>query len=233
MILRRVELQAEEAMMNERPDRDTGRLALVAGTVAVGSAVSLATYFAVQGPFGTINDLGNAATGVLSGWLAWRLRPHMPERSRLVVGAALAGAAITVIGSTLVVSGTTGWFLAGLVSSVGFAGIGVCLVAVNRARGATAAWQQRLRTLGIAAGAMMAVGVAAVPAIVLRLDDPETAPAWAWISSIGWLGTYVVFPAWAIWLGVIETRSAGRAMRLARATEPLPAANSAERIGGR
>jgi hypothetical protein len=219
-------------MMNERSDRDTGLLALAAGTAAVGSAASLATYFAVQGPFGTINDIGNAATGILGGWLVWRLRRHIPERSRLIASAGLAGAAITVTGSTLVVSGATGWFLAGLVSSVGFAGIGACLVAVNRSGGAAALWPPRLRSLGIASGALMAVGVAAIPGIVLRLDDMETAPAWAWISSSGWLGTYVVFPAWAIRLGVIETRSAGRAVPLASATDRAPA-NGAERIGGR
>jgi hypothetical protein len=61
-------------MMNEARHQDTGRLALAIGIAAAGSAVCLATYFAVQGPFGTINDIGNAATGVLSAGLAWRLR---------------------------------------------------------------------------------------------------------------------------------------------------------------
>ena len=61
-------------MMNEARRQDTGRLALALGVVAAGSAACLATYYAVQGPFGTINDVGNAGTGVLSAWLAWRLR---------------------------------------------------------------------------------------------------------------------------------------------------------------
>ena len=49
-----------------------------------------------------------------------------------MTGLAVAGAALTVVGSALVVSGTTGFFLAGLVSSLGFAGIGAWLVAANR-----------------------------------------------------------------------------------------------------
>jgi hypothetical protein len=48
----------------------------------------------------------------------------------------------------------------------------------------------------------MVLGLAAAPGIALRLDDVATAPAWAWIGSTGWLGIYVVYPAWAIWLGV-------------------------------
>jgi hypothetical protein len=160
----------------------------------------------VQGPFGTINDVANAEAGVLSAWLAWRLRREMPGRAAdLAVGAALLGAAVTVVGSTLVISGTTGFFLAGLVSSVGFAGIGTWLVVLNRSAGA-ATWPGRIRTLGVAAGALMALGVIVVPGIFLRLDDMATAPAWVWVGSFGWLGTFVVYPAWALWLGRFLTR---------------------------
>ena len=66
--------------MNEGRHRDTGRLALAVGVCAAGSAVCLATFYAVQGPFGTINDLGNAAAGILSAGLAWRLRRLIPGR---------------------------------------------------------------------------------------------------------------------------------------------------------
>ena len=44
----------------------------------------------------------------------------------------------------------------------------------------------------------------------------ETAPAWVWIGFVAWLGTYVVYPAWAIALGVFETRRAS-------ATRSVPA----------
>jgi hypothetical protein len=48
----------------------------------------------------------------------------------------------------------------------------------------------------------MLLGLATAPGIALRLDDAATAPAWTWIGSAGWLGIYVAYPAWAIWLGV-------------------------------
>lgn len=197
--------------MVDRRSRDTGRLALAVGVVAAGSAVSLSTYFVVRGPFGTINDIGNAAIGVLSAALAWQIRRQYAARAGdIAVGAALVGAAITVVGSTLVVSGTTGFFLAGLVSSVGFAGIGAWLVVVNRRNALGESWPRRLRSLGVLAGALMAFGVVMVPGIVLRLDDMGTAPAWIWIGFLGWLGTFVAYPVWAIWLGQIETRQARR-----------------------
>jgi hypothetical protein len=198
-------------MVDEASVRDTGRLALAVGAVAAGSAVCLATYFAVQGPFGTINDIGNATTGMLSGLLAWKLRRDVTGRAAdVAVAAALVGAAITVVGSALVVSGTTGFFLAGLVSSVGFAGIGAWLVVLNLSGGDAAAWPSRLRAVGVAAGSLMALGVLSAPGLVLRLDDMAAAPAWVWIGSLGWLGTFVAYPVWAIWMGIVATRLSDR-----------------------
>jgi hypothetical protein len=199
-------------MMDDVRVRDTGRLGLAIGVVAAGSAICLATYFVARGPFGTINDLGNATTGILSGWLAWRLRRQIASRAAdVAVGAAIVGAAITVVGSALVVSGSTGFLFAGLVSSVGFAAIGSWLVVLNRSAGGAAAWPPGLRSLGIVAGSLMAVGVVTAPGIILGLDDIGTAPAWVWIGFLGWLGTYVVYPAWALWMGVVEAGLAGRA----------------------
>ena len=192
-------------MMNEARHQDTGRLALTIGIAAAGSAACLATYFAVQGPFGTINDIGNAATGVLSTGLAWRLRSQIPGRAgKVAVSAGIVGAGLTVAGSTLVVSGRTGFFFAGLVSSVGFAGIGAWLVVLNRSDAMATILPRRLRSLGIAAGALMALGIAAAPGIILGLDDMATAPAWVWIGLLGWLGIFVVYPAWAFWLASVE-----------------------------
>ena len=61
----------------------------------------------------------------------------------------------------------------------------------------------------------MALGVLGGAGIPLRLDDLATAPAWVWIGFVGWLGIYVVYPAWAIWMGVVETRLAADARPIA------------------
>ncbi len=196
-------------MMDDADAGDRGRLAMALGLVGAGSAVCMGTYFAIGGPFGTINDIGNATAGILSAALAWRLRRQVRGRAGdIALGAAMVGAAITVAGSALIVSGTTGWFLGGLVSSVGFAGIGAWLVVVNRSHDEAAAWPRRLRSLGILAGALMTVGITALPGVLLRLDDAATAPGWVWIGFLGWAGIFVAYPGWALWSGLVERRRA-------------------------
>jgi hypothetical protein len=98
-------------------------VALALGIVTVASLVSLALFFAVGGPFGFANDVGNALIGILSALLAIRLATA-GAAGMAASGAAVFGAIVTVIGSWLVITETTGFFLAGLVSSVGFALIG-------------------------------------------------------------------------------------------------------------
>jgi hypothetical protein len=113
-----------------------------------------------------------------------------------------------VVGSALVISGRTGWFLAGLVSSLGFAGIGAWVVILNRSGVGVEPWPARLRSLGVVAGALMALGVVAAPGIIVRLDDMATAPGWVWIAMLGWLGIFAAYPAWAMWVGTVEARRA-------------------------
>jgi hypothetical protein len=188
--------------MYNATNRPAGRLATAVGVVAAGSTLLLVAFFVAGDPFGALNDTGLAVTAVLSAVLAWRLRRLAAGRlGNLAVAAATAGAAITVVGSVLVMSRATGFFLAGLVSSVGFAGIGAWLMILNRSDGAVAGWPARLRSLGVLAGALMAVGVVMAPGVVLGLDDMATAPGWLWIGQLGWLGTLVIYPAWGIWLG--------------------------------
>lgn len=194
--------------MGEPHDRWTVRLAITAGIVTAGCAVSLAIFSVVGGPFGTINDYGNALAGVLAGALAWRLRPTVAGRAGgLALGLAAVGAAITVVGSALVISRTTGFLLAGLVSSLGFAGIGAWLVILNRAAG-SGSQPVGSRSLGILAGALMATGVVMVPAIIAGYDDMSTVPGWVWIGFVGWIGIYVLYPVWAIRLGLSHLRNA-------------------------
>jgi hypothetical protein len=176
-----------------------GRLAFAVGLVAVASAISLATFFAVAGgPFGAVNDIGNGILAALSAALAWTLRSRVPA---LALVAALLGALIAAVGSWLAQSDLVGFFFAGLVSSVGFASIGVWVVVLNRTGDSEAGWPPGLAGLGIAAGVVMAVGLATLPGIVMGVDDMATAPGWIWIGYLGWFGIYLLYPAWAIWFG--------------------------------
>jgi len=186
-----------------------GRVAVAVGVVGFGSLASLTALFAVGQPFGTLNDIGNGTLGVLSGVLAAttlsRRRGSAVETA--AVASAVVGAAFAVAGSALVISGTTGFFLAGLVSSVGFALIGAWLVAVNWSAGSER-WPRTLRALGVTAGVTMLFGVVMVPGIAMQLDDMASAPTWIWIGFVGWIGTFVLYPAWGLWAGRLAVAGA-------------------------
>jgi hypothetical protein len=156
--------------------------------VAVVSLVSLIMFFAVGGPFGTINDAGNGVLALLCCGLALVL--HRPGRVAATI-VAIAGTATCMLGSFLVMSETTGFFLAGLVSSFGFALIGVWLVLVSRSEGFSGP------RLAFCAGAVMALGLVTIPGILQGLDDQDAAPAWLLGAGVSWAGTYVLLPLWA------------------------------------
>jgi hypothetical protein len=173
---------------------------MAVGLIAIASFVSLITFFLVGSPFGALNDAGNAVTGILSGVLALRLA-SVRRTGMGIAALAVTGAAVTVVGSWLVMTDTTGFFLAGLVSSVGFALIGAWVLGFT----AGVDLESGLRSLGWVAGGAMLVGLIAVPGIILGIDDMADVPAWLWTFGISWLGTYVLYPAWCLWLGRVHT----------------------------
>ena len=182
-------------------DRDVRRLALGAGVVGYAAVAFLVALFVVGQPFGTLNDILNGVLGILSAWLAWTMWRRGVSSGALTAVAAF-GAAIAVLGSALVTSGTTGFFLAGLVSGVGFALIGLWLIEANRILGRTKAVPRALSRLGLVSGAAMAFGFIDLPGIAMRLDDMSSVPPWIWIGSLWFVGAFALYPAWALWLGL-------------------------------
>lgn len=195
-------------------------LAIAVAAVALASVLFFTLFFVVGGAFGTINDVGNAVLAVLEAVLVITLL-ESPSRSRpglaaLLVAAASIGAAISVVGSVLVISEVTGFYLAGLVSGLGFALIGIALAIAMRRRGSAAAeWPPagRLRTAGLVSGCLMALGVLGVPGIVMRVDDPAAVPPWLYLGGAGWLGSYLVMPLWSLALAAAARRSGSEGVR--------------------
>src|SRR5215217_7391513 len=98
------------------PSVAAGRVALVTGTASILATVLIILFFTVGGPFGTLNDIFNGVAGILSGVLAWTLRPafYMNSFARWVMPLLAAiGAIVVVIGSILIIFDVTGWVLAG------------------------------------------------------------------------------------------------------------------------
>jgi hypothetical protein len=194
-------------------DRGVARLAVAVGAVALVSVSSLALFFIVGKPFGAINDWTIGIVGILSGLLALALNRSgefaAPQVGSAATGVAVAGAVIVIVGSALVISETTGFLLAGLVESMGFALIGLWLIAFNRSI-AFAPWvPARLPNLGIAAGIIMAIWFTVLPGVLIGVEDMEAAPAWFWIGFVGWLGIFFLYPIWSIWFGAALRQERG------------------------
>lgn len=185
--------------------RTIGWLALATGGVTLVGIVSISLFYAVGGFFGPLNDVCNAVEAILSAMLAWALYPivraHAPRVSRYALLAAWVGALIAVIGSGLVIFGFTGWYLAGLYTSFGYALVGLWLFSLNYAALQRGLWPRRLAQFGLLVALGMLVGFLAVPGILGRIDDPATAPWYVNQGLLGGLGWFLLYPWWCIWLG--------------------------------
>jgi hypothetical protein len=179
-----------------------GRLALATAVVDLIGVVSLIIFFAVGGgPFGFLNDVTNGMVGVLSMVLAWLWVSDRSARwSRVGIAAATAGAVVMVIGSILIIFDITGWYLAGLVSGLGSALIGIWLLIANRLHRNTPGLPRGLIMLGMTAAIFMIIGWLVVPGAVTGIDDPQLAPWYVNAGLLNWMGTYCLYPAWCLWL---------------------------------
>ncbi|GAA1126737.1 hypothetical protein GCM10009630_25710 [Kribbella jejuensis] len=175
-------------------------MALTHGIVGFATCLCLIIFYAGAAAFGPINDVGNAVLGLLTIPLA-RLLAANPgassgarERggSRLAFAVAVVGAGVAVAGTVLVLTGITGFYLAGLWSSFGFSLIGAWLVATHWHRSSAH------RRAALAAGAVMMLGLIGVPGILMGLDDMDSAPDWTFVAGISWAGTYLLFPSWSL-----------------------------------
>jgi hypothetical protein len=175
-------------------DASQRRVAWAHGIVGLTTCACLIAFYLGGEPFGVINDVGNALLGLLSLALAWYFRP--PRRTGPLLFAAI-GAVVTVVGTILVLAGITDYFLAGLVSSVGFALIGVWLTAVSRTLDGDP-WTRRMRRAGLVAAAVMMLGFINLPSAVMGVDDIDAASAWTYLGGFSWAGTYLLFPSWSL-----------------------------------
>ena len=183
-----------------------------AGWVALATAIAtlLATiliflFYAAGGPFGTLNDIFNGVAGILSGVLAWTLASQFGTNSSLLTRASLVlaviGAIIVAIGSILIIFDVTGWILAGWYTTAGNALIGIWLLIFNDSMRHSNILPRGLVTFGLFVGAIMAVGIIAIPGILMGIDSVESTPGYLNLGYLGYVGTYFLYPAWAIWLG--------------------------------
>lgn len=180
--------------------------------IAIGVSVILAVIFlilmyTVNGRFGTVNDVLNSIIGILSVALAWMLYAELharsPLMSQITLGLTVIGAVFTIIGSSLIIFGYTDFVLAGWYTGVGNALIGLWLATFCYFMLSGSTLPHNLIVFGIIVGACMTFGLLGIPGILARVDTMQSLPWYLGASYLGFLGTYVLYPIWAIWLGRI------------------------------
>ncbi len=94
------------------------------------------------------------------------------------------------------------WFLAGLVTTFGYAFIDLWLLATNASALRSGAFPRRLAYLGVVAGGVSASGLLAAPGIFGRVDAIDSAQ-WFVSASMyfGGFGWSILYTIWCLWFG--------------------------------
>jgi hypothetical protein len=183
-----------------------GWTAIVTGMAGLAALILAILFFALGPPFGDCSDTLAGLTAILSAGLAMLLFPQLRGQSPQLASAGLAlailGGFIAAFGSVLTVTRAANWFVAHQYIAAGDALLGLWLIILNRSVGAVDAFPNGVVTVGIFAGTVMALGLAAIPGIMAGAESEKTAP---WISryigTAGNLGALFLYPVWGIWLG--------------------------------
>jgi len=184
-----------------------GWTAIATGLAAILAVITLTLMATVNPFFGTVNDVFNAIIGILSVILAWMFyaehHAKSPLMSQIALTLAVVGAIFTIIGSILIIFNFTDFVLAGWYTGVGNALIGLWLAIFCYSLLSGDALPHNLVIFGIVVGAFMAIGLLGIPGIFAGIDSMESMPWYLYVAFFGWLGIYILFPIWAIWLGRI------------------------------
>lgn len=192
-----------------------GWVAIATGIAGLLGLAFIILFFTVGQPFGTLNDICIGLTAILSVVLIWMLYPaqhaQSPLLSQVALVIAMSGALLVMVGSTLAISGVTGWFLSGLYMAAGNAMIGLWLLGLSYSALRDNPLPHSLVVFGLISGVILALGLVTIPGIFRGIDTQEYELSifnsiW-WASSLGYLALY---PIWCIWLGRLILSSNAR-----------------------
>ena len=196
------------------PTATTGWIAIATGVSAILAIIFLTLMYTVNQSFGRVNDVFNSVIGISSMVLAWMLyaehHAKSPLMSLIALALAVVGAIFTIIGSILIIFGFTDFVLAGWYSGIGYALIGFWLAAYCYAILHGDALPHNLVIFGVVVGVFMAIGLLGIPGIFAGIDSMESMPWYLYVAFFGWLGTYILYPIWCIWLGRVLLSSSAR-----------------------
>ena len=151
--------------------------------------------------FGTLNDIANAVMAVLGVILVSLLFMHYRSQLQwfhpLFLGISILGRIVAVWGSILIISGRSGFILAGLYSAAGYGLIGLWLFTFNLAMRGNGSLNQGIVTFGIITGFAMILGLGGLPSLFRNADAFDQIPMVEMILwSIGSLAWLILQPIW-------------------------------------
>jgi hypothetical protein len=181
-----------------------GWMAIATGIAVILAVTFLTLMYTVDMSFGKVNDIFNSIIGISSVILAWMLyaehHSNSPLMSQIALVLAVVGAIFTIIGSVLIIYGFTDFVLAGWYTGIGNALIGLWLAAFCYSMLSGDTLPHNLIIFGIVAGVFMAIGLIGISGIFAGIDSMDM-PWYLYIAFFGYLGTYILYPIWTIWLG--------------------------------
>ena len=191
--------------------RTTGQLMLAVGITGILALLTLILFFVglFQGirslaSMGSLNDVLNALTGILSAVLASVVHPALrrlaPRSSLAVLLSAWTGAIAISFGSWLIITGRSDVELSSYYFFFGNGLIGIWLWVLNRIALRQAVWSPGLIRWGLVASTFMMVGLLGTYGILSGSDGGEYSPL-VMISGISYLGTGILYPLWCLRLG--------------------------------
>ncbi|WP_062463893.1 hypothetical protein [Demequina soli] len=217
---------SEAASASAATTRGVALLALAIAVAGIAQMAFVGGYYADRtSPLGHWSDASALLLGVLTAALVVTVavtggRP-VPRVGLTLTALAVAGCAVAVKGSLLILTATTDWFAAGVVGGVGWSLAAPWMwraSAVDDARRPFAPASPAHGVVGRVTALVVALGILGLP-FALSGADPYVAGvgldgAAPWPASVallaGGLGALALWPAWCAWWGVALLRRARR-----------------------
>jgi hypothetical protein len=118
----------------------------------------------------------------------------------LVLIGAWAGAIAVTFGSWLIITGRADVELSSYYFFYGNGLIGIWLFVANRSARQAAAWTPSLTRFGTFASLFMMLGLLGLYGVLRGRDGNDDSPL-VLVAGISFLGTGILYPIWALWLG--------------------------------
>lgn len=182
-----------------------GWMAIITSASALLAVIFLGLMYTVKRSLGFVNDIFNSLIGIFSAVMAFMLYAEFhaksPVLSQITMGLVVIGAIATIVGTILSVARLQDFVMAGWYTGIGNALVGLWLISFCLIMLGGNVIPHNLAVFGVVVGALMVLGLIGILGIIAKIDKMESMPKYLYIAFFCYLGTYILYPIWAIMLG--------------------------------